>query len=566
MNAGQIIAETLKLYDTEYFFALTGGDADLFLGLRDAGIKSILPHSERAGVAMADGYSRVSGKPSFSYGQAGPGASVCVSGLVDAYWAYSPVVCITGSLRLADFYRYRYQAIENQNLFFEPITKWNAWVPNIERLADMLRMAIREAVSGAPGPVHLDVPTELIMLTKSDLAAPTLYAETQFKQVPACRVAPAAEDIEKTIAVIAQSKKPLILAGGGVIISEAWNDLIEFAESLSIPVVTSSAGKFAMATDHPLAVGVVGNYSRKVANDVATQCDAYIVIGSNMGDHTTKGQRVPGPKAKIVHIDADPAVLGTNYREEVSVVGDAKLALQALKEAAQTSGLARKTCPWSDWVKEVQKMVKDWKQAFRQQAEDGGGEGAINPYFVMDVLNKVLGPDDILVADTGFMAAFCNASIDVKSPGRKYLRAAGSLGWALPASVGAQCAVKDKARVVCVTGDGGAGYHAPDIETAARYGLPVLFVVLNNSSLGFEYHLQKRFYNDDADEANNFLKIDYGAVGRAFGAYGDNVVAPGLLEKTLRQALDSGKPAVVDVTTDIDVHAPIAIFEQFEKR
>ena len=566
MNAGQIIGQTLKLYDIEYFFAFTGGDQDIWLGLRDAGIKYILPHSERSAVAMADAYSRITGKPSFTYGQWGPGAVICVAGITDAYWGQSPVICITSSTASPSLYRYSYQGIDDQQTLFAPITKWNALVPNIARLPDMLRTAIRMAVSGVPGPVHLDVPAELTWKTKAELPDVRLYAENEFKKYPACRVVPAPEGIEQAIKAIAQAKRPLILAGGGVIMSEAWDELVRFAESLSIPVVTSSAGKASITTDHPLAVGGVGNYSRKVANDVAARCDTYIAIGSNLGDHTTMARQAPSRTTKVIHIDLDPRVLGTSYQEEVSVVGDAKLVLKAMTEASEASGLSKKASPWADWVKEVQSMVASWKAAFLDKAGDGGAEGAINPYFVIAALNKVLGPDDVLVADTGYMAAFANACIDVKAPGRKYVRASGSLGWGFPASLGAQCAVKDKARVICLTGDGGIGYHVADIETAVRCGLPVVVVVMNNSSLAFEYHIQKILYKDVVPEVNDFLDIDYGAVAKAFGAYGEKVKRAEDVEGTLRRALDSGRPAVVDFAIDKEVYAPVSHYESVEQR
>ncbi len=566
MNVGQILGETLELYDVEYFFALTGGDHPILLGLRDAGIKFILAHSERSAVAMADGYSRITAKPSFAYGQWGPGAALCVSGLADAYWGQSPVICITSAINSGSLYRYAYQGIENQQALFAPITKWNTYVPNIARLPDILRTAIRMAVSGIPGPVHIDIPQELSRSIEQDLPNVQLYAEPEFKKCPNCRVAPSPKDIEKVIAAIVQAKRPLILAGGGVIASEAWDELVRFAESLSIPVVTSSAGKASIATDHPLAVGGVGNYSRKMANDVAAKCDTYIVIGSNLGDHTTKSRQAPGPAAKIIHIDLDPGVLGTSYKEEVSVVGDAKLTLRAMIEAVEASGISKKACPWAGWLKEVQSMVASWRAAFQEKARDGGSPGAINPYFVMATLNKVMSPDDVLVADTGYMAAYGNTCIDVKAPGRKYIRAAGSLGWGFPASLGAQCAVKGKARVICLTGDGGIGYHDAEIETAIRCGLPVVVVVMNNSSLAFTYHMLKFGYNDPVPAATDYSDIDYGAVAKAFGAYGEKVRLAKDVEGALRRALDSGRPAVIDLAINKEIYAPVISYELREQR
>lgn len=566
MKVGQIVGETLKSYDIEYVFGLTGGDHPLLLGLRDAGIKFVLAHSERAGVAMADAYSRVTAKPSIAYGQWGPGAALCVSGIADAYWAQSPVVCITTAIHTGGLYRYAYQGIEDQQSLFSPVTKWNAYVPNITRLPDILRTAFRMAVGGVPGPVHIDISQELSRSAEYDLPDARIYAESDFKKAPAFRVAPATEDIERVIKAIAQSKRPLILAGGGVIASEAWDELVRFAESLSIPVVTSSAGKASIATDHPLAVGGVGNYSRKVANEVAAKCDTCIVIGSNLGDHTTWSRQAPAQSARIVHIDLDPGVLGTSYQEEVSVVGDAKMTLKAVIEAIEASGVTKKACPWAEWLREVQQMVSAWKEAFRTISSNPGTEGAINPYFVMAALNRVISPDDVIVADTGYMAAFGNTCIDVKTPGRKYIRASGSLGWGFPAALGAQYAVKDRARVICLSGDGGIGYHTADIETALRCNLPVVTLVMNNSTLGFTYNQLNIGYKESMPEVTDFLDVDYGAVARAFGAYGEKVRSAGDIEGALRRALDSGKPAIIDITTDRDTYAPVIFYERIEPR
>ena len=565
MNAGQIIAHTLKLYGIEHFFAMPGGEQDIWLGLHDAGIGFVLAHSERAAVAMADAFARVTGKPSFTFGTTGPGAVVCVSGLADAWWGQSPVVCLTGSTVSSNLYRYAYQGIDDQQSLFRPITKWTALVPGVARLPDMLRTAIRIAVGGVPGPVHLDIPAELVVRSSPfDLADPQLYAEPEFKHFPAWRPAPAGADIERAVALLAGAKRPLVLAGGGVIMSEAWQELAAFAEGLCIPVVTSSAGKPSIPSGHPLAVGGLGNYSRKVANDVAARCDVCIVVGSNLGDHTTKGGQAPGSTAKIVHVDIDPAVLGAAYREEVSVLADAKLSLKAMTEASVA--LQKKPRRWAEWVTEVQSMVAAWHAAFREKAADGGREGAINPYSVMAALNRVLGPDDIVVADTGFIGAFGNALVEVKAAGRKYIRTAGSLGWAFPASLGAQLAVGRRGRVVCLTGDGGFGYHAPDVESAVRCGLPVLAVVLNNSTLGMIRYAQKVGYKRDFPEVNDFRHVDYGVVARGFGAYGDNVTRSQDVEPAMRRALDSGRPAVVNITTDPDTPAPVATYEKFLPR
>jgi len=215
MKSGQIIGETLKLYEVEYFFALTGGDQDIWLGLRDAGIKFVLSHSERSSGAMADAYARITGKPSFTYGQWGPGAALCVSGVTDAYWGKSPVICITSSMHSGSLYKYAYQGIDDQQSLFASVTKWNVLVPNIARLPDILRTAIRTAMTGVPGPVHIDIPFELTRGSTVDLPNVQLYAEPQCRKVPVYRVGPVSPNIERAVEIIAQSRRPLILAGGG---------------------------------------------------------------------------------------------------------------------------------------------------------------------------------------------------------------------------------------------------------------------------------------------------------------------------------------------------------------
>ncbi|MBM2824958.1 MAG: ilvB 1 [Dehalococcoidales bacterium] len=566
MNAGEIVGQTLKLYDAEYLFGFSGGDHPFLLGILDAGIKYVLTHSERSAVAMADAYARATGKPSFAYAQWGPGAALAVSGVADAFWAQSPVVCITTSLSSASLYRNAYQSIDEQRALFEPLTKWNALVPNIQRLPDMMRQAIRMAVGGVPGPVHIDIPQELSRSASQTLEGVELYAESDFKKFPAQRVGPEACAIDRVIAVIRQAKRPLILAGGGVIASEAWDELIQLAEALSIPVVTSSAGKACMPTDHPLLVGGIGNYSRKVANDVIARSDVCIVVGSNLGDHTTKSRQALAPSAKIVHIDLDPGVLGNTYREEVSVLGDAKLTLKSIMDAAETEGLLKKVHPWADWVKEVQAMVKSWKAAFQEKAKDGGKPGSINPYFVIATLNRLISPDDVVVVDTGYMGAFGNALIDVKSPGRKYIRTPGSLGCGFPESLGVQCAVKNRGRVICLSGDGGIGYHVSDIETAVRCNLPVVVLILNNSTLAFTHHMFKLGYKRPAPQVTDYLDIDYGAVSRAFGAHGEKVMEAKDVEAALKRAFDSGRPAIVDIAVDKETYAPVIFYEPFERR
>jgi acetolactate synthase-1/2/3 large subunit len=304
-------------------------------------------------------------------------------------------------------------------------------------------------------------------------------------------------------------------------------------------------------------VGVIGRYSRKVANDLARKADVVLVIGCRLGGLVTDTYSVPSPDAQIIHIDVDTGVLGTTYRETVSIQADALLALQALHRAAE----GRKPPEaWGAWADEVRQAVAAWRRTVDRVANRPPGQ-PLHPAAVVQALGRMLQPEDIVVADTGYMGAWTGACYPVRAPGRHYIRAAGSLGWALPAAMGAQLA-RPQRRVVCVSGDGGMGYHIGELETALRCRIPVVVVVLNNRSLAFEYHEQKyNWQNQIVAEVNDFVDVDYGAVARAFGARGSRVETLEQFAQALEEALRDAAPTVIDVLVDKEVHGPVTVFE-----
>jgi acetolactate synthase-1/2/3 large subunit len=368
-----------------------------------------------------------------------------------------------------------------------------------------------------------------------------------------------APDVESAIALLASASKPVIIAGGGVILSEAWAELTALAEALNIPVVTTMAGKGSMADTHPLAVGVCGRYSRKVANDTLAGADFCLAIGTKLSSMGTNVFQYPGKNARIVHFDLDPNSLGRTYREELSVVADAREALKMLREAA----LAAKVngSKWADWTRQVQGSVAAWQEDLLRVSGEPMHEGKLNPYHIMRLIDQHVGGDDMLVADTGYMAAWAVTVLQQKKAGRNTLRAAGSLGWAFPAAFGAKLAVGSKRRVFTLTGDGGLGYHLPDLETALRLKLPTITIVMNNCSLAFEYHVQKYVHTEMCPEASEFLDVPFGDVAKAFGAHGERVTSADQFIPALRRAEESGKPAIVDVTVSRELPPPVTRYE-----
>ncbi len=551
------LAKLLRAYGAEYIFTLTGAPQSPLIEMHNReGVRVVLARSERSAFAMADAYARLTGKPTFGIVQYGPGATYLPASLIDAYWASCPLIALSGTTTTNTRYRSEYQEVE-QTSMFSSMTKWAGDLPQPERIADVLRTAVRAAVSGVPGPAYLGIPANWFDRKLSP--APEIYADPAFLKVPALRVAPPASEIEQAIALLATADKPVLLAGGGVMLSEAWGELTALAETLNIPVVTSMAGKGAIADIHPLAVGPAGRYSRKVANDVLAEADFCLAVGTRLSSMGTDVFKCPRPGTRIVHIDLDPNSLGRTYRETLSMVADARLAAVQLREAAQAAHLNGSR--WSAWTRQVQGRVRAWVEDLQRFSREPMHEGRINPYHLMRLLDEHLGGDDVLVADTGYMAAWASTVLQQKQAGRNTLRAAGSLGWAFPATFGAKLAAGPNRRVFGLTGDGGIGYHLADLETALRLKIPVVQIVMNNCSLAFEYHVQKYVHQEMCPEASEFLDVPFADVARAFGCHGERVTDSAQFIPALRRAQESGKPAIVDVVISKEFAPPVTRYE-----
>ncbi|MGH9375093.1 MAG: thiamine pyrophosphate-binding protein [Terriglobia bacterium] len=558
LTLSQVLAKIIKAYGAEYIFTLTGAPQDLLIELQNReGVRVVLGRSERSAFAMADAYARVTGKPTFGIVQYGPGATYLPASLIDAHWASSPLIALSGTTSTNTRYRSEYQEVE-QTSMFPPMTKWAGDLPQPERIADVLRTVVRTAVSGVPGPAYLGIPAD--WFGKRLASAPDVYAESSFAKVGTLRVSPVAQDVERVVALVSSAAKPVILAGGGVMLSEAWHELTALAEALNMPVVTTMAGKGSIADAHPLSVGAAGRYSRKVANDTLGAADFCLAIGTRLGSMGTDVFKYPRKGARIVHIDLDPSSLGRTYREDVSIIADAKTALVMLTEAARASKVNGDR--WSDWTTEVQGHVASWQKDVESFSREPMLQGRINPYHIMRLFDQHISGDDLVVADTGYMAAWAVTTLQQKQPGRNTLRAAGSLGWAFPAAFGAKLAAGGKRRVFGLTGDGGLGYHLADFETALRLKIPVVQIVMNNCTLAFEYHVQKYVHNEMCPEASEFLDVPFGDVARAFGGHGERVTTAEQFIPALRRAEESGKPAIVDVVVSPELPPPVTRYEK----
>ena len=551
MTGARAVALTMEAQGVRHFFHVSGGMVLLFVEIEDAGIDLVLTRSEKAAAYMADGYSRISYKPSVCFGQAGPGAINLAAGMSEAFWTCTPVIALTGSTNLPEVYKFQYQELDEMP-FFEPTTKWNAEIFQADRAGEIMRDAFMIATSGSPGPVHVNLHNDA---ANAEADMPEPYGDKVYSRYPAKRSRPDPEDVKAVAKVLADARRPVIVIGGGVIISRAWNEVVQLAETLMIPVATTLDGRGTISDNHPLSVGVVGRYSKSTANRIVGDADVVFFIGSRAGGMATNDWTIPSDGAKILQLDIEPEFIGRNYRTAASMVCDARLGLRDLLTTLET--MMAKPASRGQYLDEVKTIMKEWEDlAASVMSSDAV---PIKPHRVVKEIRDVLGEEDILVADTGQMGAWTGVLYPILAPGRTYIRAAGTLGWSFPAAIGAKFAAVDR-KVLDVIGDGGIFYHITELETALRCDKPFVTVVFNNITLGMLHYGFAWRYGGKALKSSDFIDIDYGKVARSFGCFGMRIERPGELSEALRSAFNSGKPAVIDVMIDRYELAPTTFY------
>ena len=550
MKGAAAIAKTMAAHGVEHFFHVSGGMISLFVELEDAGIDLVLARSEKAAAYMADGYSRISYKPGVCYGQAGPGAINLAAGISEAYWTCTSVIALTGSTSLSDLYKFQYQELDEMP-FFEPTTKWNAQIFQADRAGEITRDALNISTSGSPGPVHIN----LHYNAANEMGeAPEPRREEYARSYPNGRTHPNMDDLKKVAEILAGANRPLIVAGGGVIISRAWDEVVKLAEYMYIPVATTLSGKGTIPDHHPLSIGVAGRYSSSMANKIVEDTDVVFYIGSRAGGMATDNWTVPGQEATIIQLDIEPESIGRNYYPAARMICDAKLGVQDLLKVVKEM---MKKPEKRKYLDTISKLKKEWRSEVASVMESDAVP--IKPHRIIKEIRQILGDQDIVVADTGQMGAWTGVLYPIVAPGRTYIRAAGTLGWSLPAAIGAKFAAGDN-KVLDVTGDGGVAYHISELETALRLEKPFVAVVFNNVTLGMLHYGFKWRGDGKALKSSDFIDVDYGKIAEAFNCYGQRVEKPGEIGEAIQNAFDSGKPAIVDVMIDRYELAPTSYY------
>lgn len=547
ITGARFIAETLKGYGVTHVFYMEIILPKSLIEMEKRGIQRIVTHSEKAAAYMADGYARMGLRPGVCMAQS-VGAANLAAGLQDAFLAHSPVIAVAGSKPQLYQQRNAYQEIPHQSLY-DNLTKYNVKVDSVEQLPHVLPQAFREATTVAPGPVHIDVLGlfgEHLEGREGDME---VVVEPAYGRYPVWRPVPDEPSLRQAAQALREAKQPVMVVGRGAIVSGAAEEVVRLAEHLSIPVAVSPDGKAAMADPHPLFVGPVGGYGRPCANQVVSKADLVFFVGCGTGDQVTRNWTLPRSGTRVIQLDIDPAEIGRNYPGALGLAGDAKRSLQVLMEHV---GTPREP---GDWARYARAVVDAWRQAVAPlKASDAT---PVRPERLCQEITDILPPNAVLLADTGYSAIWSGTMIDFLHPQQVYLRSAGSLGWSLPAAIGAKCAAPERP-VFCFCGDGAFWYHLAELETASRWGIQVITVINNNSMLGQIAPFAQRAAADhpghNLDAAYRYRETNFARMAEEMGCFGIRVDRPGDIRDAIQQALDQEKPAVVDVVTDGDAH------------
>ena len=548
MTGARFLAETLREYGVTHVFFVPAIIRRALVEMEDVGIQRIISHGEKSAAYMADAYARVTGKPGLCFAQS-VGAANLAAGLQDAYLGVSPVIAITGHRPPMHRHRNSYQEIEHSRPFAS-VTKYSVEVETVDQLPHLLRQAFREVTTGQTLPAHLDfsgISGDVITDGELDI---DVIAEEPFMQRPAFRPEPEPERVREAARILSQAERPVIVAGGGVTASGAEAEVTRLAEMLNIPVATALNAKGCIPENHPLSVGVVGSYSRWSANRVVSEADLVLFIGSHTGSQVTLDWRLPAEGTPTIQIDIDASELGRSYANAYGLLGDAKRTLERLIDVLEPTGGN------AGWVSRAQEHVQNWRDEHHDVLTSDAVP--IRPERLCQELTDFLPSDAVLLADTGHAGIWTGSMVEMHHPDQSYLRAAGSLGWGLPAALGAKCGVPDRP-VVCWTGDGGMWYHIGELETAVRYGINAVIVVHNNGGLNQDRRGDEAAYEGreggNSDELWRFTDTNFAQIAESMGALGIRVTDPNQINSALDQAVSANRPAVVDIVSDGDVAA-----------
>ncbi len=548
MTGGEALARMIQAHNGGPMFGMGGFQLLPFYdAARRLGLAHHLINDERAGVFAADAYAKVSGRVGLADATLGPGATNLVTGLVEALNAGSPMVVLTGNTHRDHSWKNMTQESRQLDIL-RPAAKEVIRVEAVHRIPELLRRAFAVATTGRPGPVVVDVPEDICHATHG-YGDDEFHADAMYQAIPALRCRPDASSVERAARMIAEAKRPILLAGGGVHLSGAAEALTEFARAINVPVAHTMTGKGAIPCSDALNAGLFGRYDR-IANKLIEESDLIIVVGCKLGEIATKRFTVPPIGKRIIHLDILPEEFGRTREPEVALWGDAREGVRELAAALAADAPAIRARQ-ADYAGDVVRRMADWRESVRGRLESD--ETPVAMARLMHELNVIMPADGVLIADGGFAAHWGGLLYDTKQAGRGFVpdRGFASIGYGLPGAMGAAMAAPGRA-VVSITGDGGFNMMIGELETARRLALDLTVIVVNNAASGYVKALQHLMYGAGAYHASDLAETNYARVAQAFGCHGIRVEQPGELAAALKKAIATPGPSVVDVVVTRD--------------
>ena len=557
-TVSHVVAAALKRHGVTEIFGQSLPSL-VHLACEELGIRQVAYRQENTGGYMADAYARTTGKVAVVTAQNGPAATILVPPLAEALKASIPIVALVQEVARDQTDRNAFQELNHTNLF-SACAKWVRTVTVASRMEDYIDMAFTAAASGRPGPAVLMLPADL--LTESYDADAT--RKQSLGTFPLDRIAPDPACIAKAAKLLAKAKRPLVIAGGGVHASGAAPALADLQDCCALPVATTVMGKGSVAETHPLSVGVVGyfmgtNSRTRHQRKLVTDADVVLLVGNRTNQNGTDSWSLYPPDATYIQIDIDGNEIGRNYEAKVRLLGDAKLALEALTKEMSARDLKKRMGA----RKKLEATIATGRKKYEAESEGvrTSDHAPVRPERIMEELSSRIGPDDIIVADASYSSIWIANYLTATEVGSRFLtpRGLAGLGWGLPMAMGAKVGNPDK-RVICLVGDGGFAHAWAELETACRMNLKVTLIVLNNQILGYQKHAEDIKFGAHTS-AVDFEPVDHAAIARACGLNGVRVETAGDIGAAIDTALASDRTTLVDVMTDPSAHPPITGFE-----
>ena len=539
MTGAQALVEALKRQEVEVIFGISGGALlPIHDVLRDSGIRHILVRHEQCAAHAADGYARASGRPGVCMATSGPGATNLVTGIANAYLDSSPVVAFTGQVNtfsLNSSYMIGRDAFQEADIvgITIPITKYNYQVKKASEIPKTVKLAFHLATKGRPGPVLIDLPKNV----------QTENAEMEFSDNLEVRgykpkTEPHPIQVKKAVKLLLEAERPMVLAGGGVIISNASPELLALAELLMMPVATTLMGKGCFPENHPLSLGDVGMHGTRVANKLILEADVLLAVGTRFSDRTTGTLDDFCPDAKIIHIDIDTAEIGKNVDVEIPIVADAKETLRVIYQLLIHQLKKEEKSPWFGRVQELKEQLQD-------RIDPGGCD--LKPPLLIAELGKILPDNAIVTTEVGQNQMWAALHFKTRKP-RTFISSGGlgTMGFGFPAAIGAKVACP-QCPVVDIAGDGSFRMTEQELGCSVTEKVPVTVIIMNNSMLGMVAQWQRLFYDRKYSAVELGSVPDFVKLAEAYGVEGVRVVSLKEFSKAVKKALKSEVTTVIDV-------------------